>query len=98
MSKRPAILQSPQFTRQAKVNGNGMQFAFFVAITVLKVDKGLANKTMQNRTPSFPTRSAGSGAMKDINIMKHAMKEQYLICSAMVPGSCLAFGSQKRVN
>lgn len=86
MSKRPAMLQSPQFTRQAKVNGKGMLFAFFVATTVLIVDKGLANNMIQNRTPSFPTLSAGSEAVKDINTIMQARRNVYLICSSMVPG------------
>lgn len=98
ISKRPEILQRPQFIRHAKVNGKGMQFAFLVAITFLKVDNGLANNMMQKRTPSFPIKSSGSGAVKDMSTIKVASRELYRTCSDTVPGSSLAFGSQKRVN
>ena len=50
----PYTVQRKQFTMHVIVNGKGMLDAFFVSMTVLRVERGLANKITQKSTPNFP--------------------------------------------
>lgn len=87
ISNIPEIVQRLQFKIHAKVNGSGMEFAFFVVITFLIDDRGLENRTTQKNTASFPITSAGSGTIIAKRIMIAARKVLTLKWSSIVPGS-----------
>lgn len=58
ISINPTTDHRKQFKMAATVKGNGMDFADFVAKTVLRAANGEANMATQNMTPMVPIISA----------------------------------------
>jgi hypothetical protein len=61
---RPDTVQKKQFKIDTTVKGKGMELAFLVCSTVLRVARGLANNMIQKITAVVPITEAGT--LKDV--------------------------------